>query len=241
MKRDYLSTSALKAFAKSPNHYLQYVSEQRLEPTPAMVFGSAVHCHILEPNEFDARYFVAPQIDRRTKAGREKYAALQKEHEGKEILNAKDWERLQLVDHAIRSNSQAMDILNGATATEQDKTAPIEGIPFRGIADIVGANWVADLKTTTNASPDGFGRSATNLGYHLQGAAYCALWQVPHFYWIAVETDAPWNVQVYRQHPDALAKSDRRLRELIHRWNAWDGTPGSYSPDIEVLDLPKWA
>lgn len=241
MKRTYLSVSAIKAFAKSPNHYLQYVSEHRLEPTPAMVFGSAVHCYILEPNRFADRYFVAPQLDRRTKAGREKFAELQHEHEGKEIIQPKEWDRLQLVANAVNNNKAAADILRGATATEQEKEVPIEGVPFKGIADILGPNWVCDLKTTISASPDSFGRSAANLGYHLQGAAYCAIWQVPHFYWIAVETEAPWNVQVYRQHPDALAKSDRRLRELIHRWNAWDGTPASYSPDVETLDLPSWA
>ena len=35
MKRDYLSYSALKAFAKSPNHYLQYV-QREFQETNAM-------------------------------------------------------------------------------------------------------------------------------------------------------------------------------------------------------------
>jgi len=47
------------------------------EPTPAMVLGSLVHCLVLEGDEiFDDRYITSAGIDRRTKAGREQYAAL---------------------------------------------------------------------------------------------------------------------------------------------------------------------
>ena len=141
----------------------------------------------------------------------------------------------------MHTNPQALEILTQALDFEQVKTEPIEGVPFKGIADIVGETWVADLKTTKDASPSGFSRSATNLMYHLQGAAYCALWEVPHFYWIAVETEAPWNVQVFKQDADALAKSDQTLRNLIHRWKRWDGKPASYTQGIENLELPKWA
>jgi len=70
MKRDYLSYSALKAYAKSPNHYLMYVGREFVE-TPAMVLGSALHCLVLEPQEWSKRYITAPKFDRRTKAGKE--------------------------------------------------------------------------------------------------------------------------------------------------------------------------
>ena len=42
MKRNYLSVSALKAFAKSPNHYLAYVSEGGRKQTPAMLLGAVL-------------------------------------------------------------------------------------------------------------------------------------------------------------------------------------------------------
>jgi hypothetical protein len=82
MKRDYLSYSALKAFAKSPNHYLQYVNREFVE-TPAMVLGSALHCAVLEPNEYGKRYTIAPKFDRRTKAGKEQAEAWELAADGK--------------------------------------------------------------------------------------------------------------------------------------------------------------
>jgi hypothetical protein len=206
-----------------------------------MAFGSAAHCLILEPDEFDARYAIGPAVDRRTKAGKTEYAEFTKSVGDREVIAAADEPRLQLVADAVRSNKHAAEILSQATQFEQVKTAPIGGVPFKGIADVVGPTWVADLKTTKDASPAGFSRSATNLMYHLQGAAYCALWEVPHFYWIAVETEAPWNVQVFKQDAQALAKSTDTLHALIHRWVKWDGKPASYSPEIQSLELPKWA
>ena len=68
MKRDYLSVSALKAFNRSPNHYIQYLTGPR-KASKAMAFGSALHCAVLEPDEFDSRYALAPKLEKRTPAG----------------------------------------------------------------------------------------------------------------------------------------------------------------------------
>lgn len=241
MKRDYLSVSALKAFKRSPNHYIQYVSQDKRPPSPAMIFGNAAHTLVLEPHEFPKRYLVGPEVDRRTKAGKTAWAEFDATLGERTALTQSDWERLSSVQNAVRVDTNAQKILAQAQTFEDDRTEPLAGVPFRGIADITGKTWVADLKTTKDASPAGFQRSATNLGYHLQAAAYCRLFEVQHFYWVAVETEAPWNVMVYRQHPDALAKSDQQLLQLIQAWKDWDGTPSSYRPQILDLELPRWA
>ena len=54
-----LSNSGLKELAVSPMRYWhRFLNPLRPadEPTPAMQFGSALHCAILEPDEFDSRY-----------------------------------------------------------------------------------------------------------------------------------------------------------------------------------------
>ena len=76
MKRDYLSVSALKAFNRSPNHYIQYVSLDKKPPGPAMVFGSAAHCLILEEHDFPNRYAIGPDVDRRTNAGKKRVGSV---------------------------------------------------------------------------------------------------------------------------------------------------------------------
>ena len=59
-----LSNSAMKDLAVSPYRFWYlHINLDRpvIEPTPAMIFGSALHCRVLEPNQFEARY--APALD----------------------------------------------------------------------------------------------------------------------------------------------------------------------------------
>jgi hypothetical protein len=71
-KEEYLSYSSLREFAISPRHFLRYKLRQK-EQTPAMVFGSLVDCMILTEDQVEARFAVAPDVDRRTKDGKAKW------------------------------------------------------------------------------------------------------------------------------------------------------------------------
>lgn len=240
MKRDYLSSSALKAFAKSPNHYLQYVSGE-IEPTPAMTFGSAFHCFILEADEFEDRYAVAPQVDRRTKAGKEVWNAFVEGVTGREVLTQQDMGLILDMEAAIRQHEPAQKLLKGCVQFELMTDDKIAGVNFRGIADGLSSTFVLDLKTCQDASPEAFERTAYQSFYHEQAAAYQMLFGVDRFYWIAVEKTAPYNVAVYMQSQEAYLKASHRLKNLIQAWDEWDGKPCSYGTEIFELNLPRWA
>lgn len=240
MKRDYLSVSALKAFNRSPNHYIQYLTGKR-KPGKAMTFGSALHCAVLEPDEFDKRYAIAPKLDKRTSAGKKAHAAFVDACGEREVLSHTEHERLVLVKDAVQRCDAAMLLLSQATKFEEVRTEVIGGVPFKGVADIVTPTCVVDLKTAQDGSPQGFQRSATNLHYHLQAAAYRRLWNVDEFFWIVVETEAPWNVVVYKQDDASNDKADAKLMGLIAAWQAWDGKPASYADKVLTLSLPPWA
>lgn len=235
--KDYLSYSQLKAFAKSPNHYLAYL-EQTFEPTPQMVLGSAIHCRFLEPKAFPDRYIAAPKIDRRTKDGKAAYELFLSEKGDREELTL---DQLQILDEVHRQLTNNAPTQFLTADTEVEKFGVIHGERFKAIADMVGDTWVADLKTCADASPEGFMRAAHNLDYHLQAAIYRAVFNVDKFFWIAVETSAPFNVQVYQQSEEAKLYSDRRLYNLIQQYQRWDGNPQGYSSQILQLDLPRWA
>ena len=239
-KRSYLSTSALKAFAKSPNHYIEYVNGER-KATPAMELGSAIHCAILEPNEWHDRYTIVPKVDRRTKAGKEAWELFQKSSEGKTVLTDEQHRTMDLARIAVHADPLAKNLIDTAVAFEQERETVISHTPYRGIADIVGNGWVADLKTAADGSPDAFQRQAFNLKYHEQAAAYCRIFGVAKFYFIVVETTAPYNTTVFEQSADARDRADGNLMRLIHEWEAWDGTPRTYTAEVQELNLPRWA
>lgn len=239
MKRDYLSVSALKAFAKSPNHYIQYVTQKKPQ-SAAMAFGSAVHCAILEPKEWDRRYAVAPKVDRRTKAGKEAWKNFEELNADKEVISMDDYERIICVRDSVGRHGLSAQLLRQAEAVETRGELEVFGYKFVGIADILGTGYVADLKTAQDASPEQFSRSAQNFGYHLQASLYRELWSVDNFYWIAVETQSPWNVAVYEQSDDAHEWATNKLIKLVDKFKAWDGKPQGYGDELFTLDLPPW-
>ena len=55
---------------KSPEHFY-YFTHNRPEPTPSLIFGQAAHKYILERDHFDEEFAIRPDVDRRTKAGKE--------------------------------------------------------------------------------------------------------------------------------------------------------------------------
>ena len=239
-KRKYLSASALKAFSKSPNHYVQYVTGT-VTATPAMTFGSALHCFVLENDEFENMYAVAPEVDKRTKAGKEVWKAFVEGTVGREVLTQQDMGLILEMSAAIREHKPAQDLLEGCVAFEQMREGEIQGVQFKGIADGLSDGYILDIKTCQDASPEAFERTAFNSFYHEQGVAYQTLFNVDRFYWIAVEKNPPYNVSVFMQSEEAFYKARKHLFDLVRRWDNWDGLPQSYSKGVFTLNLPKWA
>jgi len=239
-KRDYLSASALKAFATSPNHYIDYVTKA-VDPTPAMIFGAAMHCHILEPNDFDIKFAVAPDVDRRTKQGKLDWAEFLESIDGQDVITSADFQLICRMEQALHNHPAAHELFETSTEYEQHIEGDIFGFPFRGIADGIGIGFIYDLKSTQDASPNGFERTAFNSMYHEQAYIYSQLLGLDCFYWVAMEKNSPYNVAVYRQSKEAAEKAAIRIENLVRQFIEWDGMPQSYSNDIIELNLPRWA
>ena len=85
-----LSYSSLKQFSISPSHFLAY-KKRVFVSSPSMTLGTAVHTLVLEPETFDARYYVMPNdIRRGTNAFKEHQALAASRGEDVEILKKKD-------------------------------------------------------------------------------------------------------------------------------------------------------
>lgn len=241
MQEIRLSYSSLKAFLKSPNHYLLYKSG--MEPTDAMRKGTAVDEFILTPHKFKENYHVLDESEiltqlssnknpRATKVYKE-WLAMQPD---KVLLTVDEYEELKKIRASVLSTT---NILEG-TDRQVELTGKIGGITFRGFADAIG-DAVIELKTTKDASPNFFMRQAYNLKYHLQTAIYLELSGKSDYFIIAVEKDAPYNCQVYALSKDLIQAGRELLYDGIEKIKQWNGQPEGYSPHVQLLDLPRWA
>jgi len=243
--------STLKWMAKSPAHYREVLVNPAPDTDPKKV-GRVVHLAAFEPERFRSRIAV---WDGGTRRGKDWDAFKERnEAEGRELLTENEYERCMAIQRAVRADATAMNYLqNGSGEVSLLWAAPVnetgEEIPCKGRIDFDSQTALVDLKTTKDASREGFGRQVVALNYHSQFAWYsdgyfkaCGV-RKPYVI-VAVENEAPYDVVVYRVPEIALRlgreRYDRWLDQLAfcRRHNTWPG----YSGGVELeLELPKWA
>ena len=108
---------------------------------------------------------------------------------------------------------------------------------------------MVDLKTTTDAGPKPWARSAVNYGYHVQEPYYTNVWQdagggtVEGFVFLTVEKDAPFALAIYELEPEAVTEGQAIIDQTlgIFAMCSLNNTWPSYSQGITPLSLPRWA
>lgn len=251
-----VSKSHLDQVARSPLHYwARYLDPNRVEqePTPAMAIGSAVHTHILELDQWDSRYVTAPEgIDRRTKAGKEAWAAFEAEAASRTVISKPDAELVQRMGQAVYAHPAAAFLLQRPGQAEQTYlwTDEATGLECKCRPDWMtnDGQLIVDLKTTEDASPAGFRKSVANFRYHVQAAWYldgierATGCRPEQFIFVVVEKRAPHCCAVYAASAEMVAagaltaEADLARLALCKESGEWPG----YSNQIEVIDLPPW-
>lgn len=240
-----VSKSDLDLIHRSPAHY----KAARHEDTPALRFGTAFHCAVLENDRFNETYTVI-EGDRRTKAVKD--SIKDAEAAGKIILTADDFNALMGMAQAVFKNPICAALLRGSLK-EHSVFAELDGVRVKCRPD----GWstekgvLFDLKSTEDASPEGFARTVAKYRYHVQDAFYrhvvasatnCDADDLS-FIFIAVEKKPPFAVALYQLDELAALQGWVDAREDLRRYKAakesgkWCG----YSPRIETLSLPRWA
>jgi len=250
-----VSKSHLDLIARSPLHYwARYLDPDRVtpEPSPQMRLGTALHTHVLELSRWDEEIAVAPAMDRRTKAGKEAYAAFEAAAAGKTVITADDAEQVMAMGRAVMRHPAAAMLLGlpGKAETTHMWTDAATGLECKCRPDWLtdDGTIVVDLKTTKDASLRGFKQSVANFAYHKQAAWYLhgleqATGKRPdQFIFICVESTAPYACAVYAADAEMIERGhDQAMRDLakLAVCKAADSWP-SYSDQIETLSLPGW-
>lgn len=148
---------------------------------PKLVFvqGGYFHTAILEPHKLDANYEIVDVENRHSKIYKDKCAETGKIH-----LLPKDVVKLERLIEATLNDIEAYTYIRGTDVLyEEPGYTTLEGLPFKGKADIVhnDLGLVVDLKTT--ADIDTFEEKITLWNYDSQAYIYEKLFGKP-FTWV---------------------------------------------------------
>lgn len=234
---------------------LRWLQDNPAPPTPAMQFGSALHKYVLEPETFFDEYAVAPSVDRRTKAGKEEYAAWLETAKGKEVVAPDDMVTIGEIAAAISAHKRASFLLRGEVETSYYWTDDMTGLDCQARPDcvkIIGdKGYIIDLKTCAKADTDTMIAQAYKLGYDMQAymfkSAVEAERQIPcDFIFVCVEKEPPYLINILQADDLMLRSGEDRFREAIGVYKScsesgnWYGYEGAFNI-INNLSLPKWA
>lgn len=249
-----VNKGALDQIAKTPAHYRAWVDGADDAPaeTPALLFGRALHCLVLEPELFATEWAEQPDFGNlRTKAAREARDAWLAEHPGITLLSSDDWQRLHAMREAVLAHPVASALLDGGQAEATSVwTDPGTGLLCKARMDCwrpdIGV--IGDLKSTVDASPAAFARAVANYRYHVQQAHYAAGAaahgiEAPTFVFVVVEKTPPYAVCLYQLDDDAADRGDELRTRDLQRLDAClqaDDWP-AYPPAVNALSLPAWA
>jgi hypothetical protein len=238
--------STLKHLSRSPAHYraaLEWVPDK-----DSLKVGRAIHLSVFEPEKYGSEVVVwGTEEEQKVRRGKV-WDAFAAKHAGKEILTADEAELARNVGRAVRTEATARKYVEGGVG-EVSILWSQDGIEMKSRLDFLAhCKAIVDLKTTLDASPEGFAKESWRYRYHVQAALYSDAhhaatgerWPVVL---VAAEKSSPWLVQCYRV-PEAMLEAGRReYRSLLEQlaWcrsqNEW---PGYASAEMDLM-APRWA
>lgn len=248
-----ISHSQLLKLLESPEKF-QYLQEHPEEPTEAMIFGQAFHMMVLQPGIWARNFTVAPECNRRTKAGKERWNIFLEESKGKTVLSNSTFVQIKEMADKLCMNKLISRLLDGECEKEffwnDDQTGErckcrVDSLSCIGIQQVI-----TDIKTTTNADTKSFMRDAIKYGDHVQTAMYIDGVQAitgkeTDFIFIAIEKKPPYAINIMQADPlfiDYGRKEYKRLLNQYHECKTSDNWYGYNGKEnyINALCLPEW-
>tara|TARA_R110002020_G_scaffold208419_1_gene414145 strand:- start:1484 stop:2260 length:777 start_codon:yes stop_codon:yes gene_type:complete len=219
----FVTNSQLGILNRSPATYQYYKDNPSHRPvTKALNFGRAFHMCMLEHDKFELDVVVEPDVNKRTKSGKEEYSKFLSLHDSKTILSRDEQDSLIGMRNRLTSSSEAMELLSGGLAEQVNIwNDPIHHVPCKGKADYYNKdkNILVDIKTTQDASPKGFRSSAYKYAYDRQSAFYLDGFEAEEFWFIVIEKSAPYNLGIYKCSLDFLDEGREKYSELLETYS----------------------
>ena len=215
--RPELNFSKFKNFIVSGKNYEAKLEEEE-KVTDSLLFGSVCHANLLDQDELK-KYKSIPQLDRRTKAGKEEYEKYTKEAEEK---------GLTLVDETIYNQATTINLTPVVTnllnlegnVTERTVLWDYKSLNCKSKIDIYNEEQgiLIDVKTTRDLPS--FEKTINQSRYYLQLAFYQLALEAcnkPVYSWkiIAIENQAPFDNTVFNFSKDYIEFAISHLKAKL--------------------------
>ena len=214
-----------------------YAEYRRLNPeeTPALIFGSALHTLVLEPNEFNKRYAMLPECDRRTKEGKALFESFAIANAGKRVLKGSEVDSLIAMANKSRrffeekkAKYSHHELVGSATfvvtdgiykGKEIDCKAQFDAVyVFEDKVIIKDLKSVADITNVKGASfQNGW---ATQSAFYHDLAQFCYQKDVT-FDYIAQSKSEPYDVREFGVSDEMFIKGRQSYYLAINKWLWW--------------------
>ena len=206
--KNALSSSSLKTLLKSPKTYrniLNYGNPN--SDSPALAAGKLVHWMILESHKIDKLHFV-DATTKNTKVYKEAKAKYG------EVFLTKERSAAERLTDAVLRNEAAIKLLNNSEF-EVPEIQMIDGLAFRGKADIIQGNTIIDLKTTAELNT--FKYSADKYGYDLQAWLYLKLFDKKKFTFLVIDK-ASTDIGIFETTEEFLARGENKFKQAVDNY-----------------------
>jgi hypothetical protein len=269
--KDHVSASGLKKLKISPAHFKE---EEEVTESDALLFGSAYHCFVLEPDKFKDQYYIfddsvvcgaliakgakSPRSTNDYKNWKESEMSFA---DGKTLIEKADADKLEAMRNRLMNHPYAKMLLSNGI-NEQGYMGEIETeagmikVKYKPDHQNEKKKIIVDLKTTIDASADGFTRVAADRDYHLQASFYSDLMEKvtgdnrPYtFIFIAQEKKKPFAFNLFECSNQFISQGRFEYEMLLQLYkycidnNTWPGyqvwCQNKYG--ILKLKLPAWA
>ena len=206
--KNALSSSSLKTILKSPKTYrniLNYGDPN--SDSPALAAGKLVHWMILESHKIDKLHFVDAST---------KNTKIYKEAKAKygEVFLTKEKNAAERLTDAVLRNEAAIKLLN-KSEFEVPQVQMLDGLPFRGKADIIQGDTIIDLKTTAELNT--FKYSADKFGYDLQAWLYLKLFDKKKFTFLVIDK-ASTDIGIFETTDEFLARGENKFKQAVDNY-----------------------
>ena len=226
------------------------------EDTRTLQFGRALHTYCLEGAvAFFAQYAIAPEVDKRTKEGKARWAAFQAENLDKMAIDPDEYETIlgmhaSLQDHPYAKILMKQGVGERTLIWRHDET---------GHLCKCRADWtpgddhgiVLDLKGLAEVNENYFLRAAIGgygyaraAAFYLDGTSIATGKQFKNFNFICCEKAAPYKVEIYTMEDDILAWGRGEYYRLMRQLKRLEEEGGKFPAYVHggsvSIFLPQW-